>query len=125
MASRIRPLSASEWAGFVVEQKPEADTGNVIVSLAGEGGAVICADQCGQVPVSGESILRSRIVTQETVAGLVVPSAALVAGADGQVTVIDQSGGRVPVTVVAAAKGMSVVEGVSDGTRVRIPGEGS
>jgi peptidoglycan hydrolase-like protein with peptidoglycan-binding domain len=122
---QITAPEGAEWAGFVVEQKPEADTGNVIVSLAGESGAVICADQCGQVPVSGESILRSRIVTQETVAGLVVPSAALVTGADGQVAVIDQTGERVPVTVVAAAKGMSVVEGVSDGTRVRIPGEGT
>ena len=122
---QISSPEGDEWVGFVVEQKPEPDTGNVIVALAGDGGAVICADQCGQVPVSGEAILKSRIVTQETVAGLVVPSAALVTGADEQVAVIDEDGGRVPVTVIAAAKGMSVVEGVGDGTRVRIPGEGS
>lgn len=122
---QITSPEGAEWVGFVVEQKPETDTGNVIVSLEGEGGTVICADQCGQVSVFGEAILKSRIVTQETVAGLVVPSAALVTGADGQVAVIDEAGGRVPVTVVAAAKGMSVVEGVGDGARVRIPGEGS
>lgn len=125
--TRVQIISpeGSEWVGLVKKQNPEPDTGNVIVPLAGEGGAVICGDQCSQVPVSGEAILRSQIVTVETVAGLVVPSAALVTAPDGQIAVIDEDGERVPVTVVAAAKGMSVVEGVGDGTRVRIPGEGS
>jgi peptidoglycan hydrolase-like protein with peptidoglycan-binding domain len=122
---QISSPEGGEWLAYAVEQKPEQDTGNVIVSLEGEAGTLICADQCGQIPVTGEAILRSMIVTVEPAQGLVVPSAALVTTADGQTAVIDEGGGRVPVTVLAAARGMSVVEGIDQGVRVRIPGEGS
>lgn len=113
------------WIGFVVDQRRDEQSGTVIVSLAGEDGAVICGDECGQIPVTGQAPLPSRIVTVETVTGLVVPSAALVTGGDGQVAVIDDEGERMPVTVTASARGMSLVDGVADGTRVRVPASGT
>lgn len=109
------------WVAFVAGQMRDDQTGTINVSLEGRGGAVICADACGQVPVTGQSRLSSRIVTQETVSGLVVPSAALTTGADRQVAVIGDDGERMPVTVIASARGMSVIEGVADGVRVRVP----
>jgi hypothetical protein len=71
--------------------------------------------------VTGQTLLQSRIVTEETVTGLVVPSAALLSGADGRTTVTDEEAVSHPVTVVTSARGMSVIEGVPAGTRVRVP----
>ncbi|MFT4051929.1 MAG: peptidoglycan-binding domain-containing protein [Microbacterium sp.] len=113
------------WTGFVGEQTRDAEMGTVVVSLSGADGAVICGDQCAQVPVTGQATLSSTIVTVETVSGLVVPSSALVSDADGQLAVIDEAGERMPVTVVTAARGLSVIEGVDEGTKVRVPGQAS
>lgn len=117
----ITSPEGAQWAGYAAGRTTDADTGVITIALEGEGGEALCGDQCGQVPVTGQSMLRSEVVTVETVSGLVVPSAALVTQADGQTAVIEQGGERIPVTVVAAARGMSVVEGVSAGTRVRVP----
>ncbi|WP_282838110.1 peptidoglycan-binding domain-containing protein [Microbacterium flavum] len=111
------------WTGFTGEQTRDADTGTITLALSGEDGAAICGDQCSQVPVTGQASLASKIVTVETVDGLVVPSSALVTGADGQLAVIDETGGRLPVTVTTSARGMSVIDGVDVGTKVRVPGQ--
>ncbi|GAA3899666.1 peptidoglycan-binding protein [Microbacterium invictum] len=121
----IASPEGGEWIGFVVDQRRDEQSGTVIVSLSGVDDSVICGDECGQIPVTGQAPLPSRIVTVETVAGLVVPSAALVTGGDGQIAVIDEDGERIPVTMTASARGMSVVDGVADGTRVRVPASGT
>jgi len=113
------------WEGFVVDHVRDEQTATVIVRLQGADGAVICGDQCVQVPVDGDARLPSRIVTVEPVAGLVVPSAALITTADGQVAVVDENDERIPVTVSASARGVSVVQGVAEGTRVRVPAAGA
>lgn len=109
------------WVAVAGEQSPDPETGTITVALDAPESGVICGDQCGQVPVTGQALLSSKIVTVPTVAGLVVPSAALVTGADGQTAVVTEAGDRVPVSVVASARGMSVVEGVDAGVRVRVP----
>lgn len=111
------------WTAFAGEQVKDATSGTVTVKLQGQDGAVICGDQCGQVPVSGQVTLLSKIVTVETATGLVVPSSALVSEADGKLAVIDEHGERVPVKVVAGARGMSVIEGADTGIKVRVPGK--
>jgi len=111
------------WEAIVTGQERDQQSQTTTVALAGAEGAAICRDECGQVPVTGESLLSSRIVTVEPVSGLVVPSAALVTSADGTIAVIDDTDTRIPVTVVASARGMSVVEGVSAGSHVRLPAE--
>lgn len=121
----INSPEGNEWVGYAAEQLIDPDAGTIVVTLEGEGDSAICSDQCDQVPVTGEALLQAQIVTVETVAGLVVPTAALVTGADGQVAVIDDDGARISVTVIAAARGMSVVEGVDEGVRVRVPAEGA
>lgn len=109
------------WSGETGEQERDAESGTIEVAVVGVDGAALCADACGQIPVSGQTLLTSKIVTVEQVAGLVVPSSALVTLADGGVAVIDETGTRVPVEVVTSAKGMSVVTGVDAGARVRVP----
>jgi len=112
-----------QWVGQVIGQSSRSETGNIDVKLGGKNGSAICEDTCGQVPVAGKTTLKSEIVTVEKVSGLIVPSAALVTTADGQVAAISEDGTRVPVTVVASARGMSAVEGIAEGARVRVPGE--
>ncbi|MGA7149602.1 MAG: peptidoglycan-binding domain-containing protein [Microbacterium sp.] len=115
----------NEWVAYVLDRVKEPETDVIEVTLEGEDGAVICGDQCGELPATGETMLRTRVITVETVTGLVVPSAALVTDAGGQIALIDEGGERIPVKVIAAAQGMSVVEGIDAGSRVRVPGEGA
>ena len=111
----------SVWEAVVTDQTSDEATGDVNIGLEGRDGAVACGEECGEIPVTGQVLLRSRIITIETVTGLAVPSAALVTGADGQVVVIGNDEVRYPVSVVASAQGMSVIEGVEQGLRVRLP----
>lgn len=124
LGTRVEVTGPGEvvWEGFVADQVAD-EFGSVTVSLEGTGGAVICGQECGLVPVTGQSLLTSRIVTVETVFGLVVPSAALVTGADGVIAVVEADGVRRAVSVVASARGMSVIEGegVVEGLAVRVP----
>jgi peptidoglycan hydrolase-like protein with peptidoglycan-binding domain len=119
----ITNLDGSKWEGFVADQVADTN-GSISVILAGRDGLPICGDACATIPVTGESLLQSRIVTVESVVGLTVPSAALLSAADGSVSVIDGAGTHHPVSVVTSARGMSIIEGVDDGTAVRIPATG-
>ncbi len=109
------------WEAVAADQVPNTEDGSIRVTLTGVGDQPICGDACELVPVSGRTLLDSQIVIVEPTEGLVVPSAALVTGADGQAAVIDEAGVRIPVTIVASARGMSVVEGVVAGTQVQLP----
>ncbi|MEY2848007.1 MAG: hypothetical protein RI885_672 [Actinomycetota bacterium] len=112
--------AAETWEGFVVDQTTDENQAITAV-LAGKDGATICGDACGSIPVTEKSLLSSRIVTVEAVTGLTVPSAALLSRADGTLSVIDDAGVETEVTVVTSARGMSVIDGVASGTRVRVP----
>jgi len=118
----ITSPDGTTWVGAAARQITEAATSTITVSLERADGEPICGEQCNQIPVIGQSLLASRVVTAETVNGLVVPSAALVSGAHGQIEVVTEGGRRMRVAVVAAARGMTVIEGVERGLRVRVPG---
>ncbi len=109
------------WDAVTTDQTVDEMTQTVIIGLTGADGGTVCGDECGLVPVTGEARLSSLIVTVPTVEGLVVPSAALVTDAAGQIAVVNEAGVRVPVSVVSSARGMSVIEGVEQGTSVRVP----
>lgn len=110
-----------EWEGSVIEQVPSSKDDSVTLKLGGPDGAPICGDECAAVPVSDQALLRSRIVTVETVTGLTVPSAALLSKADGSLVVIDEADVEHDVTVITSARGMSIIEGVTQGLHVRVP----
>lgn len=109
------------WQATTADQVVDSDTGFVNINLAGSGDTPICGSACGSIPVVGQTVLASTIVTMEPVSGLLVPSASLLTQAGGQLIVITESGERVPVDIVASSKGMSIVTGVTEGLKVRIP----
>ena len=111
------------WAATAGGQSPDEGSGTVHITLDSLDEGPVCADQCTQVPVTGQSSLRSEIITVQEVSGLVVPSSALITEAGGQTAVIDESGSRLPVEVTASAKGMSVITGVDAGTKVQVPAQ--
>ena len=61
------------------------------------------------------------MVVQDDVAGSTVPSAAIMTTAGEGTEVVTEDGVHVPVTVRAYARGLSVVDGVADGTAIRLP----
>lgn len=111
---------AGQWQARVRAVVTNAE-GAVTVSLEPAVGSAICGDVCGEVPVSGDTLLRSTVVTVPSVAGLTVPVAALTSDAEGVVAVIDEDGTALPVEVLASAGGVAVVDGVLEGIRVRVP----
>lgn len=109
------------WTAEVAGQERDPETDLVTLDVTAEGGGAVCGAQCAAIPVGGETTMPARVVTQEPVEGLVVPSIALVSSATGGIELVDADGARIAVTVGASAHGMSVVEGVEEGLRVRIP----
>jgi peptidoglycan hydrolase-like protein with peptidoglycan-binding domain len=116
----IAGTDGGQWEGYVVERTTD-ENGSVSAVLAGKDDAPICADACGSIPVDSQSFFASRIVTIEAVSGLTVPSAALLTLADGSIVVIDDTGEQFTVSITQSARGMSVIDGVSAGTKVRVP----
>lgn len=114
--------AGNTWLGVTGEQKREEADGTVVIAVHGLEGAEICGSACAELPAFDGRTLLASVHIRETVAGLVVPSSALYSEADGTVILVDERGTRRAIEVVAAARGMSVVEGVEAGTRVRVPG---
>ncbi|PPF22272.1 peptidoglycan-binding protein [Rathayibacter rathayi] len=113
-----------QWQGFTSDRRGETSDGNVRITLSGAEGSPICGNDCASVPVTGSALLSSRLITVESVTGITVPTAALLTDADGSIAVTDDQGLEHAVTVTASARGMSVVDGVTEGLPVRVPAQG-
>ncbi len=113
------------WNGAIADQVRDQPSQTVNLNVRPTGELPLCGEGCDQVPAVGEVMLAARVITSEPVHGLVVPSAALVTTASGEIAVVDEHGTRITVTVVASARGSSVIEGVGAGVRVRVPADGS
>ncbi|GGF33667.1 hypothetical protein GCM10011399_28530 [Subtercola lobariae] len=112
----------------VAAGRSEAQTGTVVIALAPADGAAnadggICGAQCEVVPVDGQTLFSARVVTVETVRGVVVPTAALQTDATQRVVVVDGAGTEHPVRVTAESQGLSVVTGIDAGLAVRVPAD--
>ncbi len=121
---QITSPSSAVWAAVAGERTTDPMMpGTVIVGIEGTGDGALCGDQCDEIPVTGDFSLPSQVVTVPQTQGLVVPSAALISDASGQTAVVAETGERIPVTVIAYARGMSVIEGMDQGLRVRVPAQ--
>jgi peptidoglycan hydrolase-like protein with peptidoglycan-binding domain len=108
------------WSAQVVDQQVgESDFVSLVLGSSDE--VPLCADSCDGISVADKTYLTAKIVTVPTEKGLVVPSAALLTEATGSVFVVDEAGKKLSVSVGTSARGMSVIEGVEAGTRVRVP----
>jgi hypothetical protein len=116
----IRGPNGEDWEAQVLDRESDAD-GATTLTLEGPDGSAICGDTCADIPVENETLLSSQIVTVEPVAGLVVPSAAIWSNASGETFVTDNDGETHQVEIVTSARGMSVITGVDEGIKVRIP----
>ena len=109
------------WEALILNRQENSETGNIDFSLGPVSGGSICAEKCVDLPVGVDTVLTTRAITAESIAGPVVPTASLLSLADGTVLVIDKKGTRHEVKVLGSAKGMSVVEGIDIGASVRVP----
>ena len=121
----LQSPKGATWEAIAGEQTTALDTGDTEIALTPTGQSPICAADCGQVAVLGQSLLPARIVTVATVKGLVVPTSSLISLPAGQAAVIDAKGHRHSVKIVASAEGLSVISGVAEGTSVRVPASSS
>ena len=104
----------------------ETPTGEPALTLTGADGGTVCGEDCGEAVPLGETVLYPVEVTVvPTTTGPMVPVAALLPdGADGWMVRL-ADGGESPVTVLAAANGWAVVEGLAVGEQVVLsPGGG-
>ena len=82
----------------------------------------VCRNQCAEIPVQGTTLMDSRIWLVPKQQGVIVPVAALVTR-NGESSLIGADGNDLPVTVVAVANGVALVDGVDAGVRVRVPSD--
>lgn len=111
-----------EWEAAVDNISTNED-GETIAYLAGIDGASICAPDCGVLSPRDETLLTSRVIVVETVVGPRLPTAAVQTRADLSTFVTDIEGVEHDVSVIASARGLSVVRGVDVGLNVRVPSE--
>lgn len=112
-----------EWLGSVGSRSSD-DEGNVVIRITPREGGSICGDQCASITRIGATSFAARVTVRAPVRGVTVPTAALLSGPDGSTVVVDATGTRRDVTVVASAGGRSVVEGIAAGIEIRVQGTG-
>ncbi len=103
----------------LVSGMAETPTGEPALTLTGADGGSVCGEDCGEaVPLGEAALYPVEITVVPTTTGPMVPVAALQPdGADGWMVRL-ADGGESPVTVLAAANGWAVVEGLAVGEEV-------
>lgn len=107
------------WSGMVASST-STPSGELLLSLAGPDGGGICGDECAAVPVGEDTVYPVDLVAVPETTGPVVPVAALQSLPDGRVVVTDAAGTQHAVEVVASAEGRAVVDGLAEGSVVRL-----
>ncbi len=112
----------STWEATVKKVTPATKDTATTATLVSTNDQPICRDECASLPVTSDTTVPATVVVVPEQSGVVVPAAALTRTPDEKTVVVSADGKVIPVTVVASARGSSVVEGVEVGTRVRVPG---
>lgn len=134
----VVPLSAEQAAGVppdaaadvrvgdrrlaaVAATRVSRDDGGVDLVLAFRSGTT-CDGACREaLPVGQQTRVPVGIEIVPEVTGPVVPVSAVASDGVGGTTVTTADGDSVPVVVVATSEGVAVVEGVDEGTTLRLP----
>jgi peptidoglycan hydrolase-like protein with peptidoglycan-binding domain len=112
----ITAPSGSIWRGSIGPFTP-ADDGRIAAAILGDP----CLEDCGELDIEGETILRATIPRVPPTTGVLVPSSALVLLPSGDRAVVSPDGSSLRVRVVAEADGLAIVDGVSVGSRILLP----
>jgi peptidoglycan hydrolase-like protein with peptidoglycan-binding domain len=81
----------------------------------------LCGNDCGLVPIVGETALKGSIVLVPSTSGPVVPTSALVVQPSGGSALTMSDGSTRVVEIVAEANGFAVVKGIEAGAVIRLP----
>ena len=112
------------WHAVLAEIGQPGEDGSAVAAIEPvEGVSTVCGEECADIPADGSAGLPAQVTVVPRQEGPVVPTAALVVGADGSAAVVTEAGVPVPVRVLASAGGRAVVDRVEVGTRVRVPGD--
>ncbi len=117
---KVQNLTGGYWSGHVAEIR-ESDAGYFRLTLTAPDGSPICGDQCSSLASSEAYHLNVTFMLQEPVSGIMVPASAI-RSRGGAVYVLAEDGTELPVTLVASAGGQAIVEGLAEGTVVRMGG---
>lgn len=102
-----------------IEQAVEIGPGQLALILTSPNGGSVCGDECAEwVSLTGTTNFRAGIVVIPETTGAVVPVGALSTDAANNPSVTLTDGTLVPVTVVQAANGIAVVDGIEVGTEI-------
>lgn len=115
------------WKAAIAEVMPDPDQNGdgSTATLKPTSGDSICANECASISATGPSSFRGKVTLQEPVAGIVLPSAALVTDKSGKTQVVREDGLIVEVEILGSANGQTVVKGIDAGQVIRAPGKPS
>lgn len=116
----IRAPDSQTWLASVGQRTRESD-GSLLVSLTGIDNGSICSSACSLLPPGVDTVLASEVIVVEKTHGVTIPTAAVSSAADGTLAVVDETGRRIEIEVLASANGLSVVSGIQSGLRVQVP----
>lgn len=122
--SVIVHFGAGAWTGLIATSTT-TPIGELVLTIESTDGGAVCGNQCDLVPVIAPAQYRADLVVVPETTGPLVPSAALQTRPDGTVFLVDEAGRELDVTVLAAADGRAVVQGVDVGQMVRLFGSQS
>ncbi|WP_120005229.1 peptidoglycan-binding domain-containing protein [Nesterenkonia muleiensis] len=106
----------------VIESVSEGDPaagGGVEYQLTGPDGGEVCGEHCDELPADAQLSLRSSVVVSPPVEGPAIPAAAVRTAGDGD-TYVETRDGEVQVEVLGSGQGVAIIEGVDEGTEVRV-----
>lgn len=117
-------LGQYQWSAVIGAIAAPREDGSAVATLAPvDDEESICGEDCNAIPIAGAGSISATITVLTPTSGLIVPNAALAVAADGSTAVVSQEGETIPVTVLAITGGQALIEGVSAGTEVRVPGQ--
>lgn len=114
----VHPEGAT-WTGRITAAM-ESAAGALELRLGTQDGGPLCGSDCERVPVAGKSNFPVDVIVVPRTSGPVVPVSAIGTDVRSSPYVLDQSGRRRPVRIVASDGGLAVVDGIEPGTRVRL-----
>lgn len=111
------------WPAILAGSRMDANSNHTVLTLTAPNGGSVCGDSCAALPSQASTQLRSEVVVVPKVSGPSVPAAAVRTDASGAASVVDESGTERKVTVKGSAQGVVVVDGLTIGTKVRVPAD--
>ncbi len=115
----IQAPDSSDWTARVADREVDAE-GAISLILESADEQPICRESCSLLSSASKEILPSDVIVVPKTSGLVVPTSAI-RSISGDLFVVDISGERHVIEVVASARGMSVVTGLKPGQVLRVP----